>query len=212
MTYTLYEGRDVGILFDGERCIHSRNCVLTLPEVFVANGGRDWIKPDNASVEDIIALAKNCPSGAIQYALPSANDREQAPAVNTIRIIENGPLVVHADIKIGEEAPQTRATLCRCGKSKNKPYCDGSHSSEGFEATGEPVSADSETPASRSGELKLNPMPDGPIVFDGPAEFIAGFGRRITCKDRGALCRCGASENKPFCDGSHAKIGFKSDD
>ena len=57
-----YKGEKITISFDGDVCIHSRNCVLGLPKVFQANVSGPWIKPDNASVEDLIAVAKSCGS------------------------------------------------------------------------------------------------------------------------------------------------------
>ena len=59
--------RRLTILFDGQRCIHSRNCVLDRPDVFVPNVEGEWIHPDRASVAEVAALARNCPSGAIRY-------------------------------------------------------------------------------------------------------------------------------------------------
>ena len=65
-----------------------------------------------------------------------ADSDEQPPKVNLIRIRENGPLEVHADLRIARDAAGFRATLCRCGASKNKPYCDGSHHTARFVAAG----------------------------------------------------------------------------
>ncbi len=204
-----YRGKKVLIRFEGKKCIHSRNCVLDRPDVFVPNAPGDWIQPDAASPEAIAALAKACPSGAITCERTDGGEQESAPKVNTARIRENGPLAISAALTIEGKAT-LRATLCRCGASKNKPYCDGGHSEAGFRATGEIATQESAPLAARDGELKVNPAPDGPLLVEGNLEIVSGTGRTITRTQKCALCRCGASENKPFCDGSHRKIGFKS--
>ena len=65
---------------------------------------------------------------------------------NTLRIRENGPLALEAQIFLrGEALASPRATLCRCGASANKPFCDGSHVAAGFSASGEVVEKPSHT-------------------------------------------------------------------
>lgn len=206
-----YEGKEISITFDGNKCIHARKCVLTLPNVFQAETKGPWIKPDNASAEEIAALAHSCPSGAITYQRHDGATDEQPPAVNTIRLWENGPYEVRADIKLEGESADFRATLCRCGASKKKPYCDGSHHDTEFVATGEPQTQASEALKERNGPLAITPLADGPLLINGSAEIIAGTGRALTRTQKAALCRCGASGNKPFCDGTHSKIGFTTD-
>jgi len=203
-----YRGEKITIRFDGGRCIHSRNCVLGLPNVFRANVQGPWIKPDSANVEELIAVAKSCPSGAITYERHDGGDAERAPDVNVIRVLENGPLAVVADLHIKGQEPRTRATLCRCGASRNKPFCDGAHKKAGFTATGELPTEESEPLEVRNGKLEITPFPDGPLGFAGNVEIIAGTGRTLNRTTKGALCRCGHSKNKPYCDGSHKAAGF----
>ena len=204
-----YRGESVTIRFDGSKCIHSRNCVLGLPGVFVANADGPWIRPNNASLEDIAAVAHSCPSGAITYERHDGGPAESAPDINVVRVLENGPLAVRADLRLGGE-PMHRATLCRCGASKNKPYCDGSHTAAGFQATGEPATGEVDPLEQRGGVLEITPFPDGPLGVKGNVEICAGTGRAIARTRSTALCRCGASKNKPYCDGSHRDIGFKA--
>ena len=203
-----YRGTNVTIRFDGSKCIHSRNCVLGLPNVFQANVPGEWIKPDNASVGRLIAAAESCPSGAITYERHDGGGAERAPEVNVIRVLENGPFAVTADLHIEGQEPATRATLCRCGESANKPFCDGAHSKAGFTATGEPPSDESEPLEHRGGKLEITPYPNGPLGISGPVEICAGTGRTLTRTTKTALCRCGHSKNKPYCDGSHTAAGF----
>jgi len=206
-----YPGEKITIRFDGGRCIHSRNCVLGLPKVFQANVSGEWIKPDNGTVEELIAVARSCPSGAITYERNDGGDAERAPHVNVIRVHENGPLAVHADLHIEGQEPRTRATLCRCGESKSKPFCDGSHKEAGFTATGEPATKESVALEARNSRLEITPYPHGPLGFAGNVEICAGSGRTLNRMTKGALCRCGHSQNKPFCDGSHKAAGFTTD-
>ena len=211
MSRKTYEGKGIDISFDGRLCIHARECVTGLPRVFEADARGPWIQPDQASVEQIAAVAHNCPSGAIQFRRRDGGPDEMPPEVNTVRIKENGPLAFHAELQISGKSVGCRATLCRCGASKNKPYCDGSHTEAGFSATGEPPSKELAVLESCGGPLEVKPAPNGPLLVAGPLEIMAGTGRAVDRMTQTALCRCGASANKPYCDGSHSKIAFEAE-
>src|SRR5258708_574376 len=206
-----YRGERIVVRFDGEKCIHSRNCVLGRPEVFQANVPGAWIRPDAASAAEVVATALACPSGALTYERTDGELQEAAPPVNLIRIRENGPLAIHADLHIGDATTHLRATLCRCGVSRKKPYCDGSHVTADFLSTGEPPTQPSEPLSARNGRLALTPKKDGPLYFSGNLELVSGTGRTVNRVQEAWLCRCGQSNNKPYCDGTHKKIGFRSD-
>ncbi len=97
--------------------------------------------------------------------------------------------------------------LCRCGQSKDKPCCDGSHALASFEdrtfsvATGAaPIDADA--------PLRIRLRRDGPLKLEGPCEVRAPDGTALLRGDETALCRCGQSGKRPFCDGSHRAVGF----
>jgi CDGSH-type Zn-finger protein/truncated hemoglobin YjbI len=183
--------------------------VLQAPGVFKANTPGEWIFPDAMSAPALAAVARNCPSGAITYQARDSLLNEVAPPVNTIRLRENGPYAINASIVIaGQEAPVLRRTLCRCGASKNKPFCDGSHAAIHFEATGEPPSQTLKQLDSRDGPLTVIPMKDGPLEIRGPVELVSGTGRTFAKETHCLLCRCGGSGAKPYCDGTHALNGF----
>lgn len=201
-------GKSATIRFDGRLCIHARRCVLGEPTVFKANVEGPWIDPDAADADALMRVAINCPSGAIHVARHDGGADEPSPKVNTVTVRENGPLAVYAEIELLGERIGTRATLCRCGQSNNKPYCDGSHAGAAFSATGEPPSATSRSLARRDGVVAITPYPNGPLGLAGPMEIISGTGRTIDRADKAALCRCGHSNRKPFCDGNHARFGF----
>jgi CDGSH-type Zn-finger protein/uncharacterized Fe-S cluster protein YjdI len=206
-----YRGKSIVVRFDGQKCIHSRNCVLGRPDVFVPNASGPWIKPDNAAAETIVAIALSCPSGAIGYERLDGGPQETAPVVNLVRIRENGPLAFHAELAIDGEPAAFRATLCRCGASRRKPHCDGSHTTVQFSATGEPATQDSSPLLARAGALAVKPLRDGPLMIAGPLEIVSGTGRTVTRCTEAFLCRCGGSATKPFCDGTHKRIGFTAD-
>src|SRR5277367_1431916 len=175
-----YRGQSIVIHFDGKKCIHSRNCVLGRPDVFVPNAPGEWIQPDGAPAEEIAAIARACPSGAITYERLDGGPQESAPPVNVVRLRENGPLAFAADLAIQGQPPLQRATLCRCGASKNKPFCDASHTAAGFKASGEPLAQESAPLAERAGPLAVKPIRNGPLFFSGNLEICTGTGHTVT--------------------------------
>jgi CDGSH-type Zn-finger protein/uncharacterized Fe-S cluster protein YjdI len=211
MSKEVVRGKSAVIEFDARKCVHSRHCVLERPDVFVPNVAGEWIHPDAATADELVALARNCPSGAIVARRLDGGAGEAAPIVNTVRVLENGPLAVRAQLSLRGSPAGLRATLCRCGQSKHKPYCDGSHATAGFTATGEPPARESTALPARSGVLEMSPVPNGPLKLEGPMEVVSGTGHTV---DRAAelyFCRCGHSKTKPYCDGSHRALGFVAD-
>ena len=128
-----------------------------------------------------------------------------------MRIRENGPNAIHAPLTVGGEDIGFRATFCRCGASKNKPYCDGSHHEVHFAASGEPETQSLDALAIRNGPLQVDPQRNGPLRLTGNLEICAGTGRVVKRVEGALLCRCGQSNAKPFCDGSHRAAGFEAD-
>ncbi len=205
------EGRDLTLIYEGKKCIHSRFCVTWGPKVFIANVKGPWINPDAMSTEALTEIAHVCVSGAIRYKRKDGKPDELPPPVNLISIRENGPYAIRADIRLdGAPAVSHRLTLCRCGASKNKPFCDGSHNEIKFAASGEPATGKADMLAVRDGTLAIDPEVDGPLKVRGNMEIISGTGRVVARLESARLCRCGGSNTKPFCDGTHAKIGFRS--
>lgn len=125
---------------------------------------------------------------------------------NTIETTSGGPY--HApDAAIGGDAA-AETWLCRCGRSANKPHCDGSHRAAGFQdpAIYDVGKLDNVT----FGSLSVDPRPNGPLLVTGGVEVRDAAGTVIFRGDRAALCRCGGSSTKPFCDGAHRQNGFTS--
>jgi len=205
------EGTALTLRFEGRRCIHARHCVLGQPGVFKANVEGPWLDPDACNVEGLVTVAHQCPSGAITYVRKDGGPDETAPPINLIQLRENGPLGFRGDLHLDDDAIGYRATLCRCGASQRKPFCDGSHATAGFTASGEPPTRPSEPLAVRGGRLDIRPQRNGPLVVRGNVEMCAGTGRTVDRVTEVRLCRCGGSANKPYCDGSHARNGFRSE-
>lgn len=132
---------------------------------------------------------------------------------NEALITSAGPLRITGNLTIVSEDGQVsyanHIDLCRCGKSKGKPVCDGQHLDAEFLHSGR-MSEVSDTLASdRPTKITLSCIKDGAVTFRGRLRFHNSIGQECT-KIRGALCRCGQSANKPFCDGSHEKVGFRT--
>lgn len=125
-----YSGKDMVVVFNLGVCSHSAICLRSLPNVF-DTAKRPWINVDGGSVKDIIETIEKCPSGALSYKIGSRRyqDLDREPA---IRIRPNGPFNVVGGIAlkdVNKAEPESREhyCLCRCGTSKNKPFCDGNH-------------------------------------------------------------------------------------
>jgi len=206
----IVEGKELTLVVDMKRCIHSRFCVTGAPKTFIANVVGPWLHPDESDADLLVRIAHDCPSGAIAYRGKTRPD-EVAPEVNMMRIRENGPNAINAPLTVAGEFIGYRATFCRCGQSKNKPYCDGSHHDAGFTASGEPDTINLDPLSVRDGPLAVDPQRNGPLRVTGNLEICAGTGRVVKRVEGAVLCRCGHSKSKPFCDGSHRAAGFEAD-
>ena len=204
------DGKSLTLVYEGKRCIHARFCVTGAPGVFLANVKGPWIQPDGIETDRLVEIAHACPSGAIRYERHDGQPNEAPPPVNLLAVREGGPYAVRGELSIAGQTQSYRATLCRCGASKNKPYCDGSHHEVGFGATGEPPTGQADMLAVRGGPLEVEPLQDGPLQVRGNLEITSGTGRVVSRLTQARLCRCGGSANKPYCDGTHARNGFRS--
>ncbi len=129
---------------------------------------------------------------------------------NTITLKVDGPMVCRGDITVvngeGEVLLKDHeAWLCRCGESKKMPFCDGSHRQADFHDAGEIHDQRAEELDDTRGPLLITVKPDAMLIIRGPVTIQSADGRFRTQRSRGALCRCGRSENKPFCDASHGQ-------
>jgi len=133
---TAYRGQAITILNNPLLCSVAEYCHKDLESVFDTTR-TPWIEPDGDTLEHVKALIERCPSGALAYTI---NDRPQPvnECAATITIEKNGPLRITGSIELtdanwGQGASREHYTLCRCGASKNKPFCDGTHASIVFD-------------------------------------------------------------------------------
>lgn len=209
-----YDGAEATVALDGRLCIHIQECGRAKGNLFV--GGRQpWCQPDETTVDDVVAVVERCPSGAITFEVKDGSIVETAEAKNVIAVTNNGPLHVRGDLQI-QDAPadmpgtKFRASLCRCGNSENKPFCDNSHDGAGFTDHGAVGETGSGIDA-EGGTLTIRRAPNGPLLVSGNLTILSGSGRVAWKGTNAALCRCGLSQNKPFCDGAHKAGGFEAD-
>jgi CDGSH-type Zn-finger protein/uncharacterized Fe-S cluster protein YjdI len=203
----LYAGEKVNITYNLKRCIHAEFCVNHLATVFDKQA-RPWINANAAPEESVATVVEMCPSGALHYDRKDGL-QEAIPEKNTLIIRHNGPLEIRGDLSINGSnvmiSQETRATICRCGSSNNKPFCDNSHK-DSFEAV-EVASIDQSAPPA-SGKLTITPLPNGPLDLQGGVTILNEAGEILFTGDSTRLCRCGGSTTKPFCDGTHNRIAF----
>lgn len=125
-----YKGENITIHDNRGSCAHAGFCTDGLPSVFKL-GTEPWIDPQGASADEIKEIIGRCPSGALSYSIDNKEhrDREGDPS---IFIAPHGPYVVSGgpellDCERGDGVSPEHFTICRCGGSKNKPFCDGTH-------------------------------------------------------------------------------------
>ncbi len=137
-----YSNNEITIVWKPGTCIHSTKCwkgETGLKEVFNPME-KPWIKPTGAATPEIIERVKNCPSGALSFYYNDADaeeNKETSTHEHMIEVLPNGPLLIHGNIHVKHKDGQTALTnkvtaFCRCGASSNKPYCDGTHTKNGF--------------------------------------------------------------------------------
>jgi len=207
-----YQGQTITVEFDLELCIHSGDCTRDLPAVFDIQQRGRWVQADAAEADRVAEVCARCPTGALRCIHKDSGEfMAEVPERNTVKVMENGPLYVHGRISLkGKALPAYRAALCRCGSSRNMPWCDGAHTAAGFSDQGavKPFNPDAEiTP----GILDIRPLRNGSLYLVGPQYLCDAEGNIARVSKKCALCRCGASSSKPYCDSSHFETGFKSD-
>jgi uncharacterized Fe-S cluster protein YjdI len=142
-----YSNGEITVVWQPKMCIHSAVCFRGLKSVFDPLK-RPWVNIQGATTEQIVMQIEKCPSKALSYYYNNAQDNLSQNQEDTniaqsqdksikIEVLPNGPILVQGNVtlKHGEEEKETKATtyLCRCGASKKKPYCDGSHKNINFE-------------------------------------------------------------------------------
>lgn len=210
----VYSGDEVDISYSLKRCIHARACVDRLSTVFDIEK-RPWINANGATGDEVATVLDLCPSGALHYERKDGGDNEAISDTNRIVLWHNGQLQVEGNLSIEgatvDIKQETRATLCRCGASANKPFCDNAHKkiefvAEAFEPTKEP-----DANADVSGKVTIMATHHGPLQVEGNFRIESEDGDLLYTGSKTWLCRCGDSKSKPFCDGTHNEAGFDAE-
>ena len=133
-----YVGKEITIHDNRRICSHAAECVNNLSSVFKLNS-RPWINPDSAETEEIIDTIRKCPSGALSYSIDSVEYRDQNERQPMVTVSKDGPYLITGGIDLigdniqwAEGASKEHYTLCRCGASNYKPFCDGMHRTVNF--------------------------------------------------------------------------------
>ena len=134
-----YVGKEITIHDNRKICSHAKECVNNLPSVFKL-GSKPWIDSDGSKMQDIINTVRKCPSGALSYSIDGIEYRDPKEQRDPIlTVLKNGPYyitggidLIGENIEFGEGASKEHYTLCRCGTSENKPFCDGTHRTINF--------------------------------------------------------------------------------
>ncbi len=130
-----YVGKHITVHDNRGICSHASVCADNLESVF--NAEREpWVDPDAEPVQAIIDVIQTCPSGALSYSIDGVEYRAQQRN-QSITVSKDGPYFVVGGIELkdvtwGREASKEHYALCRCGQSKNSPFCDGTHRNVNF--------------------------------------------------------------------------------
>jgi CDGSH-type Zn-finger protein len=125
-----YVGKGITIFDNRALCAHAGICTDRLKNVF-RYGSEPWIDADGAAVREVVDTIGRCPSGALSYSIDGV-EAPAAPREPMVTVTDNGPYSINGGVELmgvpfGDGASKEHYTLCRCGQSKNKPFCDGSH-------------------------------------------------------------------------------------
>jgi CDGSH-type Zn-finger protein len=128
-----YAGKKIIIHDNRKICSHAAECVNNLPSVFKFDA-RPWIDPEAATLEESINTIRKCPSGALSYSIDGVEYKDQNERKPMVTVSKEGPYIITGGVELigdnlqfGDGASKEHYTLCRCGASRNKPFCDGMH-------------------------------------------------------------------------------------
>lgn len=210
-----YTRDEITVTYQPRRCTHVAECLRSAPKVF-NTWEQPWVQLENGTVAEIVDAVERCPTGALHYERADGSAQEQPRATNTVFVARNGPYYVRGNLEIvmpdGSVLAETRAALCRCGASQNRPFCDNTHREIAFRdaGMGEPQPS-AQTELAPNQILRITPKENGNLKLEGAFEIRDARGEITFRGEKEWLCRCGASANKPFCDSSHKRIGFKTE-
>jgi CDGSH-type Zn-finger protein/truncated hemoglobin YjbI len=134
-----YVGQQVTVFDNRGICAHSGRCTDRLASVFHA-GGEPFVTPSGGRMDEIIRAVRDCPSGALSFAVGGREAREEIDGTRrdqAILVSKDGPYRITGGIPLVDDnrrdipratgASREHYSLCRCGHSQNKPFCSGMH-------------------------------------------------------------------------------------
>ncbi len=145
-----YTNGEITVYWQPDLCVHAGICLSELPRVFNPRR-RPWIDLSQADTGSIIATVNGCPTDALMYSWsdPERNERDISPKVLKnkeilkrfdkekepdvkIKLQADGPVIITGVYELenengAKETQNSPCSICRCGRSKNLPFCDGSH-------------------------------------------------------------------------------------
>ncbi|MFT5260742.1 MAG: putative Fe-S cluster protein YjdI [Saprospiraceae bacterium] len=136
-----YSNDDLTVVWQPSMCTHSAVCAKGLSKVFNPKA-RPWIDLQGSDSASIAAIVEKCPSGALSIdsdtsKVEQATEGDVLEPVAVVQVFKNGPMRVKGKVELtlpdGTQKMVSSPTLCRCGASANKPFCDGAHNEMGFE-------------------------------------------------------------------------------
>ena len=128
-----YVGDGVVLMDDRTICSKAGFCTNRITDVWQLIGET----ADPRARDRLITMVRACPSGALAYAHEESQEQIEPALPVSVAVVRDGPLWVRGGVRItGSDGRdyevRNRATLCRCGASSNKPFCDGTHKKIGF--------------------------------------------------------------------------------
>jgi uncharacterized Fe-S cluster protein YjdI/CDGSH-type Zn-finger protein len=134
-----YRTDAIAVQWEPAFCIHTANCIRSQPDVFDPRD-RPWVHIDAAPPDGIAEAVMRCPTGALHFRRLDGGEQEPVLDETWVMPVPDGPLYLRGDIELaddrGEIRRDTRMALCRCGQSRNKPFCDNTHRLTGFRDSG----------------------------------------------------------------------------
>lgn len=124
------EGQDVTISYTPVLCTHAAECSSRALSVFNPKE-KPWVQPESGTLDEILDVMAACPSGALRMSVGEQPEQHLTTGDVSVRVEKHGPyhvtnVALEAEFN-GIGASHAKYSLCRCGHSKNKPFCDGSH-------------------------------------------------------------------------------------
>ncbi|MFN2613195.1 MAG: (4Fe-4S)-binding protein [Actinomycetota bacterium] len=129
--YREYQNEKIRVTWEADLCIHYGACTRFLPAVF-RPAERPWVDVDAATADELADIVRRCPTGALHYERLDGEKQEQPEDPMVVCVQKGGPLFLRGEIHMKDHRgntirDDTRVALCRCGRSNNKPFCDGTH-------------------------------------------------------------------------------------